>query len=171
MEARLRSGAVGNEPRSANPFDSHPRRQLRLSHQLAALAQYAGRFAIPNSMYLTSKPAFFGSNPWPWVDPTTGTTYTLPAKARYDAGCTSCPRPHAGASHDFNGDGKSDIVWRDTNGNVAIWVMSGTSPLESVELVCREFPPNGRSSGLATSTAMAMPTFSGATAAAISRCG
>ena len=23
---------------------------------------------------------------WPWVDPTTGATYTLPAKARYDAG-------------------------------------------------------------------------------------
>jgi hypothetical protein len=45
-----------------------------------------GGFTIPNSMYLTSTPAFFGSNPWPWVDPTTGTTYTLPAKARYDAG-------------------------------------------------------------------------------------
>jgi hypothetical protein len=43
-------------------------------------------FTIPASMYLTSKPAFFGSNPWPWVDPTTGTTYTLPAKARFDAG-------------------------------------------------------------------------------------
>ena len=41
---------------------------------------------IPNSMYLTSAPAFFGSNTWPWVDPTTGTTYTLPAKARFDAG-------------------------------------------------------------------------------------
>jgi hypothetical protein len=34
---------------------------------------------IPNSFYLTSKPAFFGSQTWPWVDPTTGTTYTLPA--------------------------------------------------------------------------------------------
>jgi hypothetical protein len=34
---------------------------------------------IPNSFYLNSKPAFFGSNQWPWVDPTTGTTYTLPA--------------------------------------------------------------------------------------------
>jgi hypothetical protein len=41
---------------------------------------------IPNSLYLASKPAFFGSNPWPWVDPSTGTTYTLPAKARFDAG-------------------------------------------------------------------------------------
>jgi hypothetical protein len=36
--------------------------------------------AIPNSFYLSSKPAFFGTNPWPWIDPTTGTTYTLPAK-------------------------------------------------------------------------------------------
>jgi hypothetical protein len=41
---------------------------------------------LPNSLYLTAKPAFFGSNQWPWVDPT-GTTklYTLPAKTRYDA--------------------------------------------------------------------------------------
>jgi hypothetical protein len=41
---------------------------------------------LPDSLYLTGKPAFFGANPWPWVDPTTGTVYTLPAKARYDAG-------------------------------------------------------------------------------------
>ena len=41
---------------------------------------------IPNSLYLTAKPAFFGNNPWPWVDPSTGTTYVLPAKARFDAG-------------------------------------------------------------------------------------
>jgi hypothetical protein len=46
-------------------------------------------FAIPNSLYLTSKPAFFGNNPWPWVDPTTGAIYTLPAKARYDADTTA----------------------------------------------------------------------------------
>ena len=44
---------------------------------------------LPDSLYLTSKPAFFGSNPWPWVNPL-GTTAservgTLPAKARYDA--------------------------------------------------------------------------------------
>jgi Pectate lyase superfamily protein len=42
--------------------------------------------AIPNSLYLTSKPAFFGSNPWPWVDPTGATKLaTLPARARFDA--------------------------------------------------------------------------------------
>jgi hypothetical protein len=40
---------------------------------------------LPDSLYLTAKPAFFGSNTWPWVDPV-GTTklYTLPARARFD---------------------------------------------------------------------------------------
>ena len=45
-----------------------------------------GGFAMPNSMYLASKPAFFGTNKWPWIDPSTGAIHTLPAKARYDAG-------------------------------------------------------------------------------------
>lgn len=45
-----------------------------------------GTFAIPNSLYLNTKPSFFGANTWPWVDPSNGTTYALPAKARYDAG-------------------------------------------------------------------------------------
>jgi hypothetical protein len=45
---------------------------------------------LPDSLYLTSKPAFFGSLRWPWVNPA-GATHqdrvkTLPAKARYDAG-------------------------------------------------------------------------------------
>lgn len=45
---------------------------------------------LPNSLYLLGKPAFFNAGSgytWPWVDPI-GTTkaYSLPAKARYDAG-------------------------------------------------------------------------------------
>ncbi len=35
---------------------------------------------IPKSLYLANAPAFFGNNPWPWVDPVTGRTHTLPAK-------------------------------------------------------------------------------------------
>jgi len=50
-----------------------------------------GGFAIPNSLYLSSNPAFFGTSQWPWTDPTTGTIYTLPAKARYDAGTPNNP--------------------------------------------------------------------------------
>src|SRR5438105_1040409 len=41
---------------------------------------------LPASLYLASKPAFFGNSPWPWVDPTGATKlYTLPARARFDA--------------------------------------------------------------------------------------
>jgi hypothetical protein len=43
-------------------------------------------FFIPNSLYLSAKPQFFGNNPWPWSDPVTGAQYTLPAKARFEAG-------------------------------------------------------------------------------------
>ena len=28
---------------------------------------------------------------------------------------------------DYNGDGKSDILWRDTSGNMAMWFMNGTT--------------------------------------------
>jgi hypothetical protein len=45
-----------------------------------------GPARLPDSMYLSCKPAFFGSDTWPWLDPTTGTIHVLPAKARLDAG-------------------------------------------------------------------------------------
>jgi hypothetical protein len=45
--------------------------------------------ALPSSLYLSAKPAFFNAGKgytWPWVDPTGATQlYTLPAKARFDA--------------------------------------------------------------------------------------
>ena len=37
-------------------------------------------------------------------------------------------------SHDFNGDGKSDILWRDGNGNLAMWLMSGAQVAQSAGL-------------------------------------
>jgi len=47
----------------------------------------ASSHSLPASLYLTSKPSFFGTSTWPWVDPTAASrTYVLPAKARYDAG-------------------------------------------------------------------------------------
>jgi hypothetical protein len=50
-----------------------------------------GGLSIPNSMYLSSKPAFFGTYQRPWVDPATGNTYTLPALGRYNAGTPNSP--------------------------------------------------------------------------------
>jgi hypothetical protein len=70
---------------------------------------------------------------------------------------------------DFNGDGNTDILWRDTSGNTAIWFMSGTTIL--LAPVSATFPSRGRWSEPATSTATAKATSSGATPAAIPRSG
>jgi hypothetical protein len=50
-----------------------------------AIAWASGEHPIPDSLYLGGPPAFFGSSPWPWVDPLTGTTHALPAKVRWNA--------------------------------------------------------------------------------------
>ena len=48
---------------------------------------------------------------------------------------TSFKQPYYGLwltdSHDFNGDGDSDILWRDTSGNVSLWLMNGTAVSQS----------------------------------------
>jgi len=44
---------------------------------------------LRSSLYLQSKPAFFGSNPWPWIDGSNAANPipgTLPARTRFDAG-------------------------------------------------------------------------------------
>jgi hypothetical protein len=57
--------------------------------------QWASGFGrtVPSSLYLAGKPAFFGDNPWPWVDPTgTVKVHTLPAKARLGASLSAAAR-------------------------------------------------------------------------------
>jgi len=42
--------------------------------------------SLPESLYLTGKPSFFGSEPWPFVDPTrTPMVGVLPARKRFEA--------------------------------------------------------------------------------------
>jgi FG-GAP-like repeat len=36
-------------------------------------------------------------------------------------------------THDFNGDGKSDILWRNTNGDVDVWLMNGMQILSGTD--------------------------------------
>ena len=36
---------------------------------------------------------------------------------------------------DFNGDGKTDILWRGPTGDVAIWFMNGTQIVSSPDFV------------------------------------
>ena len=38
------------------------------------------------------------------------------------------PSWHVLGTGDYNGDGKSDIIFQNTNGSVAIWEMNGTTP-------------------------------------------
>ena len=46
-----------------------------------------GARALPASLYLSAKPAFFGTLPWPWVDPLGATKVgVLPAKQRWGLG-------------------------------------------------------------------------------------
>jgi len=35
---------------------------------------------------------------------------------------------------DYNGDGKSDILWTDTSGNIAVWFMNGATMLSTASL-------------------------------------
>jgi Tannase and feruloyl esterase/FG-GAP-like repeat len=45
-----------------------------------------------------------------------------------------CPAPDQVSTHDFNGDGTSDMLWRDTSGNVGMWLMNGASVLSTAVL-------------------------------------
>jgi prepilin-type processing-associated H-X9-DG protein len=38
--------------------------------------------------------------------------------------------PKAFNTHDFNGDGKSNILWHDGSGNVGMWLMNGAQILQ-----------------------------------------
>ena len=81
------------------------------------------------------------------------------------------PSWHVVGTGDFNGDGKSDILLQNTNGEVAIWEMNGTTVIADG---ARRQPIPGRagtSSAPATSTATASPTFCGRTPTATSRSG
>ena len=68
---------------------------------------------------------------------------------------------------DFNGDGLGDILWGDSNGNLAVWLMNGANVVSSGASAPSRRP--GRWPASATSTATARPIFCGATPAATLR--
>jgi VCBS repeat protein len=65
-----------------------------------------------------------------------GTLYRCSATNTWTVHYTPYTYPHplvigSVAAHDFDGDGKSDIAWRDTSGNTAVWLMNGAQLAQS----------------------------------------
>jgi hypothetical protein len=54
-------------------------------------------------------------------------SYTTNNAETYDSFSLRTARTLSKALRDFNHDGKSDLLWRDTSGNVSMWLMNGTS--------------------------------------------
>ncbi len=54
-----------------------------------------------------------------------GTSLTSGAPAGFNPGSAW----HIVGSGDFNGDGKADIEWQNTDGTPAVWLMNGSSIL------------------------------------------
>ena len=66
-----------------------------VANQVAWTSSFQAQ-TLPASLYLNAKPSFFGNYSWPWVNPTGATQlYTLPAKARLDAGTPFALAPGA----------------------------------------------------------------------------
>jgi Domain of unknown function (DUF4082) len=89
------SGTWGTDPQETTlSFPGHVLREGNWDWVNAAQRWEDGSTAmtIPNSLYLSSAPSFFGGAAWPWVDPTSGSAPAkgLPSKARFDAGKPNC---------------------------------------------------------------------------------
>jgi hypothetical protein len=91
------------------PFNSVKPGQYTFTVQITECSTNCDRIASAPGI---AGPAAAGTN-----------TYTITVCG----GNISCPSTTA--THDFNGDGKSDILWRDTSGNVAMWFMNGASSI------------------------------------------
>ncbi len=120
-----------------------------------------------------------GSTPWGiavgpdqniWFTENTGPNGDIRSPGKLGKLDIQVLRSKRNETHDFDGDGYSDIAWRDSSGNTAMWAMNGAQ-CRFVRGARRCAHQPGRSSGSATSTATAPPTCCGATAAATPRSG
>jgi hypothetical protein len=111
-------------------------------HGIGGSNKYGGNLAppypsIPNSYYITGRPAFFNPSTiqYPWVNPATGATYVLPAKARFDAGTPNAVPRGQGltAIHDLNRDRLGNFLWRDSR-DMAGWLMNSGALMSAAVL-------------------------------------
>ena len=89
-----------------------------------------GELVRPATSPITASPTFCGKNTngaWAAIWLMNGTTPTSETLSR-SAQTLGRASWHVVGSGDFNGDGKSDILWQNTDGQAAIWLMNGTTP-------------------------------------------
>ena len=88
LAARLHPEELGTGAGSEGARDVPAGRQFRLRDQRGHIGTVRAQ-PLPDSLYLTAKPAFFGDLPWPWVDSAGAVKLgTLPARARYEHGAS-----------------------------------------------------------------------------------
>jgi FtsP/CotA-like multicopper oxidase with cupredoxin domain len=114
-------------------------------HQIHFLVESQSGYSVPQEigqfLDMVQVPYWSGSGPYPSVTvrmdfggvDVGDFVYHCHILGHEDAGMMAIIRvlPSQPATHDFNGDGHSDIVWRDTSGNVAIWLMNGAAVLST----------------------------------------
>jgi hypothetical protein len=90
---------------------------------------------LPNSLYLTNKPAFFGSRTWPWVQPegTTQQVFSLPAQDRFNGVIQPPVINMSGVAG--SGNGAVAISW-DTDLDLIYRVYSSTDLLSAWPTNC-----------------------------------
>ena len=59
-------------------------------------------------------------------------TVTYNGTSTFNPSSASMTQTITGAAHDFDGNCKSDILWRNTNGGIAMWLMNGATVTSSL---------------------------------------
>ena len=85
-------------------FVNAPTTRSRLLCPVPQQARFTGPISLVNGVSVATNPSDLASS----------SNYT-------------CINATQVATHDFNGDGKSDILWRDTSNNIGMWLMNGAT--------------------------------------------
>ena len=92
-------------------FVNAPTTRSRLLCPYPQQARFTGKVSLVNGVPVASNPS------------------DLASAANY-----ACINFFQTATHDFNGDGKSDILWRDASSNVEMWLMNGPQVSQAAPL-------------------------------------
>ncbi len=121
------SSVAGTSSVATNGYECLAGTSMATPHVAGSFA--AIRSACPNAT-VDSILAALQSTGTPIADTRPGGVVSKP-RIRVDLALKqlACATTHKLITDDFNGDGRSDILWRDTSGDVAIWLMSGAQRL------------------------------------------